>query len=72
MQEKARVLFDTAITFGEAALNNAVHFEINLLNDLVEVLTRFRVVGCACTIDLSKYFFQMAMPESHRDLFHLM
>ena len=34
-QDKARVVFDRAATFEGAALNNAVHSGINLLNDLV-------------------------------------
>ena len=64
-------MFDGTATFKGVALNNAVHSGINLLNGLVEVLTRFRVGRYACTADLSKYFFQMAMPESQRDLFCL-
>ena len=40
-QDKARVVFHGAATFKGAALNDTAHFEINLLNDLVEVLTRF-------------------------------
>ena len=44
-QDKARVVFDGATTFKGAALNDAVYSGINLLNSLVEVLTRFRVEG---------------------------
>ena len=40
-QDIASVAFDGAATFKGATLNDAVHFGINLLNDLVEVLTRF-------------------------------
>ena len=61
-QDKARVVFDG---------DDIVHSGINLLNGLVEVLTRFRVVRLACTADLSKCFFQVAMPESQKDLFRL-
>ena len=64
-------MFDGTATFKGVALNNAVHSGINLLNGLVEVLTRFPVGRYACTADLSKCFFQMAMPESQRDLFCL-
>ena len=42
-----------------------------LLNGLVEVLTRFRVGRYACTADLSKYFFQVVMPESQKDSLRL-
>ena len=64
-------MFYGAATFKGGALNDAVHSGINLLNSLVEVLTRFRVERYACTADLSKCFFQVAMPESQRDLFCL-
>ena len=65
-------MFDGAATFKGATFNDAVHSGINLLNSLVKVLTRFRVGRYACTADLSKCFFQVAMPESPRDLFRLM
>ena len=70
-QDKPRVVFDGAASFIETALNDAVHSGINLLNGLVEVLTRFQVGRYACTADLSKCFFQVAMSESQRNLFCL-
>ena len=70
-QNKAMVVFDGAATFKGAPLNDAVHSGINLLNGLVVVLTRFQVGRNACTADLSKCFFQVAMSESQRDLFRL-
>ena len=70
-QDKARVVLDGGAIFKGAALNDAVHSEINLLSGLVEVLKRFRVGRYACTADLSKCFFQVAMPESQRDFFRL-
>ena len=70
-QDKARVVFDGTATFKEVALNDAVHSGINLLNNLIEVLTKFRVERHACTAYLSKCFFHVAMPESQRDLFRL-
>ena len=66
---KQDIVFDRAATFKGAALNHAVHSVINLLNGLAKVLTRFRVGRYACTADLSKCFFQVAMPESQRDSF---
>ena len=70
-QDEARIMFDRAATFKGAAINDAVHSGINLLNGLVEVLTRFRVRRYACTVDLSNCFFQVAIPESQKDLFRL-
>ena len=69
-QDKARVVFDRAATSKRAALNDAVHSGINLSNGLVEVLT-MQVGRYTCKADLSKWFFQVAMPESQRDLFRL-
>ena len=42
-----------------------------MLNGLVKVLTRFRLGKYACMADLSKFFFQVSMPEDQRDLFRL-
>ena len=63
-QDKARVVFNGATTFKGAALNDAVCSEINLLNDLVKALIRFQVGRYTYMTDLSKSFFQAAMPES--------
>ena len=70
-QDKARVVFDGAATFKGLSLNDAVFGGSNLLNGLVEVLTRFRIGKYACMADLSKCFFQVAIPEKQRDLFRL-
>ena len=70
-QDKAKVGFDGDATFKGVVLNDAVHSGINSLNDLVVVLTRFRVGSHACTADLSKCFFHVAMRESQRNLFRL-
>ena len=43
----------------------------NLLNGLVEVLTRFRLGKYACVTDLSRCFFQIKIPTDQRDLFYL-
>ena len=42
-----------------------------MLNNLVEVLTRFRLGKFACMADLNKCFFQVAVPEAQRDLFRI-
>ena len=63
-QGKPRVVYDGAATFGGVCLNQAMLAGINFLNNLVEVLTRFRLGKFACMADLSKCFFQVAVPEA--------
>ena len=67
-QDKPRVVFDGAATFKGLSINHAVLSEVNLLNNLTHVLTRFRVGRYACMADLSKCFFQISVPESQRNL----
>ena len=62
-------MYDGAATFLGVSLNQAVLAGTNLLSNLVEVLTRFRLGKFACIADLSKCFFQVAVPEAQRDLF---
>ena len=47
-QEKALVVYDGAAVYKGMCLNNAVLSGINLLNNLVEVLTRFRLGRIHC------------------------
>ena len=68
---KAPCCDDSAATFGGVSLNQAVLAGTNLLNNLVEVLTRFRLGKFACMADLSKCFVQVAVPEAQRDLFRI-
>ena len=70
-QEKARVVYDGVATFKGKCLNQAVLAGTNLLNNFVEVLIHFRVGRYACIADLSKCFFQVAIPETQRDLFRI-
>ena len=56
-QDNPRVVFDGAATFKGVSLNDGVLPGINVLNCLVEVLTRFRLGKYACMADLSKCFF---------------
>ena len=67
-QEKARVVYDSAAVRKGMCMNNAVLGGTNLLNNLVEVLTRFRLGKYACIADLSKCFFQVSIPRAQRDL----
>ena len=64
-------MYDGAATFGSVSLNQAVLAGTNLLNNLVEVLTRFRLGKFVCMADLSKCFFQVAVPKAQRDLFRI-
>ena len=52
-------------------MNQAVLAGPNLLNNLMEVLARFRLGKFASMADLTKCFFQIAMPEEQRDLFRI-
>ena len=70
-QGKPRVVYDGVATVGGVCLIQAVLAGTNLLNNLVEVLTRFRMGKFACMPALSKCFFQVAMPEAQRDLFRI-
>ena len=70
-QDKPRVVFDGAATFQGLPLKNAVFPGVNLLNGLVGVLKRFRLGRFACMADLSKCFFQVALPREQQDWFRL-
>ena len=66
---KPTVVYDGAAAFQDMSLNQAVFAGENLLNNLVEVLTRFSLGKFACAADLSKCFFQVQIPTNQRDLF---
>ena len=68
---KPREVYDGAAAVQGMSLNQDVFAGENLLNTLVEVLTRFRLGKFACMAHLSKYFFQVQIPPSQRDLFRL-
>ena len=70
-QNKPRVVFDGAATYGGVALNAAVFGGTNLLNSLVNVLIQFTLGKFACMGDLSECYFQIFLPESLQDLFRL-
>ena len=52
------MVFDGAAKFQGSALNDAVLSGVNLLNNLLEVLTRFPVGKYASMANLSKCFFE--------------
>ena len=66
---KPRVVYDGAAAVLAMSLNQTVFAGKNLLNNLVEVLTRFRRGKFACVADLSECFFQVQIPPSQRDLY---
>ena len=68
---KPRVVYDGSAVFDGMSLNQVVLAGENLLNNLVEVLIRFRLGKFACVADLSKCFFQVKIPSDQRDLFRL-
>ena len=68
---KPRVVYDGAAAVQGMSLNQAVFAGENLLNNLVEVLTRFRRGKFACVADLSECFFQVQIPPSQRVLYRL-
>ena len=61
-------MFDGAASFEGLSINHAVLPGVTLLNNLTNVLMRFRVGTFACMADLSKCFFQVSVPEAQRDL----
>ena len=53
------MVYDGAAAVEGMSLNQAAFAGENLLNNLVEVLTRFCVGEFACVANLSKCFFQV-------------
>ena len=68
---KPRVVHDGSAVFDGMSLNQVVLAGENLLNNLEEVLVRFRLGKFACVADLSKCFFQVKIPRDQRNLFRL-
>ena len=68
---KSKVVRNGAVAVQGMSLNEAVFAGENLLNNLVEASTRFRLGKFAYVADLSKCFFQVQILSSQRDLFRL-
>ena len=68
---KPRVVYDGSAEVGGSSLNRAALSGENLLNNLVEVLIRFRQGKYACVADLIKCFFQVKIPCEQQDLFRI-
>ena len=69
--DKARVAFDGAATFKGAALKILPILESIFFKRFSRSFDKISSGRYACMADLSKCFFQVAMPESQRDLFRL-
>ena len=69
--DKPRVVYDGAAEMNGLSLNSAVLAGENLLNNLVQVLTRFRLGKYACIADVSKCFFQVGIPVDQQDWFRV-
>ena len=69
--DKPRVVYDGAAEMNGLSLNSAVLAGENLLNNLVQVLTRFRLGKYACIADVGKSFLQVGIPVDQQDWFRI-
>ena len=69
--DKPKAVYDGAAMFNGMSLNQIVLAGENLLNNLVEVLIRFRLSKYACVADVSKCFFQVSIPSDQQNLFRI-
>ena len=69
--EKPRVAYDGATMTNGMCINRAVLSGENLLNNLVEVLIRFRLGKYAFVTDISRCFFQVGVPRAQQDLLRI-
>ena len=65
---KVRVVFDTAAIYHETSLNNNLLPGLDLLNNLVSVLCRFRQGEYACISDIEAMFHQVCVPSPDTDV----
>ena len=65
--EKLRIVFDCAAKFMDSSLNDALMRGPDLLNNLVGVLTRFRLYPIAMVSDIEKMFHQVKVKASDRN-----
>ena len=68
---KPLVVYDKSVVDDGQSLNQAVFSGENLLKNLLEVLTRFRLGKFVCVADLSRCFFQVKIPLELQDLFRI-
>ena len=71
-QVKKRIVYDGKSEWQGRCVNDVLMSGPDLLNPLVHVLTRFRRGKFGLMADITKCFFQIALPESQRDLFRIL
>ena len=71
-QAKKRIVYDGKAEFMNTCVNDIIMSGSDLLNQLVHVLTRFRMGIYALMSDVTKCFFQIQLPKEQRDLFRLL
>ena len=64
---KVRLVFDAAAIYHETSLNDNLLLGIDLLNNLVSVLCRFRQVEYALISDIEAMFHQVCVPSLDTD-----
>ena len=67
-KKKVRVVYDCTAKFGGTSLNDQFLKGQDLMNDLLEVLLRFRREEIAVVADIEAMFHQVRMLESDRDV----
>ena len=68
-QVKKRIVYDDKSEWQGRCKNDVLMSGPDLLNLLVHVLTRSRRGKLGLMVDVTKYFFQIPLPESQRNLF---
>ena len=71
-QVKKRIVYDGKAKFKGTCVNDIIMSGPDLLNPLLDVLTRFRLGKYALMSDVTKCFFQIQLPAAQRDLFCLL
>ncbi|WP_204107517.1 reverse transcriptase domain-containing protein [Streptococcus dysgalactiae] len=64
---KVRVVFDGAAKFNGVSLNDRLHQGPNVVQNLVQVLLRFRIGRFALSGDIEEMFLQVRVPEMDRN-----
>jgi hypothetical protein len=66
-KDKIRVVFNCSLKYGGGSLNEALLQGPDLTNNLLGVLLTFRQGSVAVMGDLEKMFYQVRVPQQHRD-----
>ena len=70
--EKIRVVFDCGAEFKGTSLNKTMMSGLDLANQIVGVITRFREEPVAVIGDIEPMFHQVLVPEKDRSLFRFL